>query len=92
MLTELLDTLKKFDESASIEEQRAAIEPLARLHKRLVIRTMSEIEQRTALVIAVTSADRNELRAIAEHSQHDELRGWAKEALAPKTVMSKFSL
>jgi hypothetical protein len=92
MLTELLETLKKFAESASIEEQRAAIEPLARLYKRLSIRIMTEIEQRTALVIAMTNNDRSELRAIEQHTQHDELRSWAKEALAPRTVMSKFSL
>jgi hypothetical protein len=92
MLTKLLEILAEFDASATIEEQRAALEPLQRLSKRLSIRTMTEIEQRTALVIAVTNIDRNELRAIAEHSQYIDLVSWAKEALAPRSVMSKFSL
>ena len=91
MLTKLLEILSEF-EHASIEEQRAALEPLQRLSKRLSIRTMTEIEQRTALVLAVTNNDRTELQAIAQHSNYEELRSWAKEALAPKTVMSNFYL
>lgn len=92
MLNKLLDVLAEFDASATVEEQRAAIEPLARLYKRVSIRIMTEVEQRTALVLALTNMDRNELKAIAEHSNFDELKSWAQEALAPRTVMSKFSL
>jgi hypothetical protein len=93
MLNKLLEILAEFDANATIEEQRAAIQHIARLHKRLSIRIMSEVEQRTALIIAETSGNKAELRALAEHSQYSDIVSWARESLAPRGPMyPRFSI
>ena len=87
MLDKLLETLAEFDASATVEEQRAAIQHVARLHKRLSIRVMTEVQQKTALVIAETSGNKEELRAFEAHSQFPSVADWAKESLAPRGPM-----
>ena len=87
MLDKLLEILAEFDESATPEEQRAALQAVARFHKRISVRVMSEVEQKTALVIAETNGDKDELRALAAHSNFPDVVSWAKEALAPRGPM-----
>jgi len=91
MLNKLLEVLAEFD-AATIEEQRAALQPVARIHKRISIRVMTEIEQKTALVFAITSGNKVELEALRDHSQFPNVADWAKEELLPRGPMSRFAL
>jgi len=83
LLTELAECL----ESATLAEQKAGIERLAHLHKKLSILVMSELEQNIALGIAETSGNKDELQALAQHSQYSGIRDYALSKLAPRGSM-----
>ena len=51
MLSEFLSALKQFEDLATHEEHRLAVQALGRLHKRLSLRAMSEAEQCVVLIL-----------------------------------------
>jgi hypothetical protein len=77
----LVAALADFEEHGTREEKKSAILPLQREAKKLEIRSLELQVQRWMLTAAEIAGAKDTLRALAEFSQHDEIREWAAEIL-----------
>lgn len=77
----LLASLATFEEHSDRAERKAAIRPLQRLAKKLEIQMLPLEEQRWRLTAAESAGDKQTLRDLLEHSQHEEIQSWWGEIL-----------
>jgi hypothetical protein len=82
-LYKLKAVIEEIESAGDPDELTQAAEYLESFHTKIKIRAMSLPEQRITLMVASASGDRRTLRTF-EHSQHDEIRQWARDAQAPR--------
>ena len=77
----LIAALADFEEHSDPTQKKDAILPLQRFAKQLEVRSWELQEQRWRLTAAESAGDKDTLRALQEHSQHEQIREWCAEVL-----------